>query len=300
VLEGIDLHIASGSHVAIVGPSGAGKSSLVGTLLGWHRPAAGEIRVDGVPLDSQRLAELRWHTAWVDPAVQLWNRSLLDNMYYGNAGDLSCTVGQALAQADLRGVLEWLPDGLQTRLGEGGGLISGGEGQRVRLARAMLRPEVRLVILDEPCRGLDREQRRELLARARRLWWQATLLCITHDVGETQAFDRVLVMDGGRIVEDGNPIDLAAQPQSRYRALLEAETAVRQGLWSHGRWRRLWLNDGRLIEDDKEYSGARSEPDFVANIQAGRGHGEARPPEWPFIPNGTAPNAATGPGTGRR
>jgi ATP-binding cassette subfamily B protein len=159
---------------------------------------------------------------------------------------------------------------------------------------------VRLVILDEPCRGLDREQRRELLARARRLWQQATLLCITHDVGETQAFDRVLVMAGGRIVEDGNPTDLAAQPQSRYRTLLEAEVAVRQGLWSHGRWRRLWLNDGRVIEDGKEYSGGRSEADCVASIQAGRGPGEARPPEWPFTPNGAAPNAATEPGTGRR
>jgi ATP-binding cassette subfamily B protein len=300
VLAGIDVSIAPGTHVAIVGPSGAGKSSLVGTLLGWYRPATGEIRVDGVPLESQRLAELRRQTAWVDPAVQLWNRSLLDNVYYGNAGDLSCTVGQAVAQADLRGVLERLPDGLQTRLGEGGALVSGGEGQRVRLARAMLRPEVRLVILDEPCRGLDREQRRELLAGARRLWRQATLLCITHDVGETQAFDRVLVMAGGRIVEDGTPVDLAAQPQSRYRALLEADTAVRQGLWLHRQWRRLWLNHGRLIEDSKEYSSARSEPALVAGIQAGRGPGEARPPECPVTPNVAVPNAATEPGTGQR
>jgi ATP-binding cassette subfamily B protein len=232
--------------------------------------------------------------------VQLWNRSLLDNVHYGNAGELPLAIGQAMAQANLRGVLERLPDGLQTRLGEGGGLMSGGEGQRVRLARAMLRPEVRLVILDEPYRGLDREQRRELLARARQLWRLATMLCITHDVGETQTFDRMLVMAGGRIVEDGAPADLAAQPQSRYRALLEADTAVRQGLWWHGGWRRLWLNDGRLIEDGKEYSGARSEPDFVASLQAGRGSGEARPPEWPFTTNGAAPSAATEPGAGRR
>jgi ATP-binding cassette subfamily B protein len=300
VLEGIDVSIASGSHVAIVGPSGAGKSSLVGTLLGWYRPVTGEIRVDGVPLESQHLAELRRQTAWVDPAVQLWNRSLLDNVHYGNTGELPLAIGQAMAQANLRGVLKRLPEGLQTRLGEGGGLISGGEGQRVRLARAMLRPEVRLVILDEPCRGLDREQRRELLARARQLWRQATLLCITHDVGETQGFDRVLVMEGGCIVEDGTPADLAVQPQSRYRALLEADTAVRQGLWTHDGWRRLWLNNGRLIEDGKEYGGARSESDLVAGMQAGRGTGEARPPEWPVTPNGAAANAATGPGARRR
>jgi ABC-type bacteriocin/lantibiotic exporter with double-glycine peptidase domain len=301
VLAGINLTIAPGSHVAIVGPSGAGKSSLVGTLLGWYRPASGEVRIDGVPFDSERLAQLRRETAWVDPAVQLWNRSLLDNLSYGAPADLSLPIGQVIAQAHLRSVLERLPEGLQTRLGEGGALISGGEGQRVRLGRAMFRPGVRLVILDEPCRGLDREQRQELLARARQLWRQATLLCITHDVGETQAFDRVLVMDGGRIVEDGTPADLAAQAQSRYRALLDAEVAVRQGLWSHGRWRRLWLNAGRLVEDERrEDRDERSEATVVAGVQAGRGSGGTRQPEWPLTSNGAAPAPSTGPETGQR
>ena len=96
-----------------------------------------------------------------------------------------------------RGVLERLPDGLQTPLGEGGGLVSGGEGQRVRLGRALARRGVRLVILDEPFRGLDREQRRVLLQRARQEWRATTLLCIPHDVRSTQAFDRVLVVAGG-------------------------------------------------------------------------------------------------------
>jgi ABC-type bacteriocin/lantibiotic exporter with double-glycine peptidase domain len=301
VLAGIALTIEPGSHVAIVGPSGAGKSSLVGTLLGWYRPATGEIRIDGVPLDGQRLAQLHRETAWVDPTVQLWNRSLLDNLSYGAPADPYLPLGQVVAQAHLRSVLERLPNGLQTRLGEGGALISGGEGQRVRLARAMLRPGVRLVILDEPCRGLDREHRRELLARARQRWRQATLLCITHDVGETRAFDRVLVMEGGCIIEDGTPADLASQPQSRYSALLEAEVAVRQGLWSHGRWRRLWLNEGRLVEVDcREYSDERSEATVVASVQAGRGRGSSRLPEWSVTPNGEAPDPSTGPGTGQR
>jgi len=297
VLAGIDLTIEAGSHVAIVGPSGAGKSSLVGTLLGWYRPATGEIRIDGVPLDGQCLDQLRRETTWVDPAVQLWNRSLLDNLSYGAPADPSLPFGQVIAQAHLHSVLGRLPDGLQTRLGEGGAMISGGEGQQVRLGRAMLRSGVRLVILDEPCRGLDREHRRELLARARQLWRQATLLCITHDVGETRAFDRVLVMEGGRIIEDGTPTRLAGQPQSRYSTLLEAEVAVQQGLWSRGRWRRLWLNEGRLVEDDcREYSDERSEATIVASVEAGRSHGGARPPERPFSPNGEAPNPSTGSG----
>jgi ABC-type transport system involved in cytochrome bd biosynthesis fused ATPase/permease subunit len=300
VLAGIDLTIEPGSHVAIVGPSGAGKSSLVGTLLGWYRPATGEIRIDRVPLDGQSLAQLRRETAWVDPAVQLWNRPLLDNLSYGTPADQSLPFGQVIAQAHLRSILERLPDGLQTRLGEGGALISGGEGQRVRLARAMLRPGVRLVILDEPCRGLDREHRRELLARARQRWRQATLLCITHDVGETRVFDRVLVMEGGRIIEDGTPADLAGQPQSRYSALLHAEVAVRQGLWSHGRWRRLWLAEGRLVEDDcREYSDERSDATVVASVQAGRSRGSSRLPEWSVTPNGEAPAPSTGSGPGQ-
>jgi ATP-binding cassette subfamily B protein len=144
-----------------------------------------------------------------------------------------------------------LPEGLQTRLGEGGGLVSGGEGQRVRLARALLRADVRLAILDEPFRGLDRERRRELLTRARRLWQDATLLCITHDVGETLDFPRVLVLEAGRIVEDGPPSDLAARPGSRYRALLDAEHEVREGLWASALWRRLRMERGRLSETER-------------------------------------------------
>ena len=249
VLEDIHLSIESGSHVAIVGRSGAGKSSLVGTLLGWHRPVHGRLAINGAPLDGGALERLRHETAWVDPAVQLWNRSLLDNLCYGTSNHTGFPIGEMIEQADLRRVLEGLPDGLQTYLGEGGALLSGGEGQRVRFGRAMLRDRVRLVILDEPFRGLDRERRRVLLTRARKLWQEVTLLCITHDVGETLAFDRVLVIEGGRIVEDGTPADLADQPDTRYSALLEAEEAVRQGLWSSTRWRRLWLEGGKVSED---------------------------------------------------
>jgi ABC-type transport system involved in cytochrome bd biosynthesis fused ATPase/permease subunit len=83
ILDKLDLDIEAGAHVAIVGPSGAGKSSLVGILLGWHRPASGRVLIDGWPLDSQRLERLRRDTAWLDPTVQLWNRPLLDNLRYG-------------------------------------------------------------------------------------------------------------------------------------------------------------------------------------------------------------------------
>jgi len=115
----------------------------------------------------------------------------------------------------------------------------------VRLGRALAQTQVRLVLLDEPFRGLDRGQRRKLLDEARGWWKEATLLCVTHDVGETLAFDRVLVVDGGRVMEDGVPAELAART-SRYAELLSAETMVRNDMWQGRAWRRVRMDNGRI------------------------------------------------------
>ncbi len=248
ILREINVRIQPGEHIAIVGPSGAGKSSFVGLLLGWHRPAAGRVLIDGAELDESLVEQLRPHIAWVDPAVQIWNRPLVENLKYGLPGEPRVSIDQAIDAAELRRVLERLPEGLKTPLGEGGGLVSGGEGQRVRLARALLRPGVRLVILDEPFRGLDLEQRRELLARARELWRDATLLSISHHIAETMSFERVLVIEEGQIVEDGDPRQLTQNPDSRLHAMIRAERRVREELWTGSDWRRLRLENGVLLE----------------------------------------------------
>jgi ATP-binding cassette subfamily B protein len=252
ILEEVGLEIRPGEHVAIVGKSGAGKSSLVGLLLGWHRPAGGRLLVDGQPLDGNALVKLRRETAWVDPTVQLWNRPLLDNLLYAQDGPASREIGQVIEQADLARVLQNLPQALQTRLGEGGGLVSGGEGQRVRLGRALLQPNVRLVILDEPFRGLTHTQRHELLERVRRLWQGVTLLCITHDVRETLAFERVLVLAEGKVVEDGNPAELFEREGSYYNRLARSEERLWQEIWGRAEWRRLRLENGALSEPGQE------------------------------------------------
>jgi ATP-binding cassette subfamily B protein len=158
------------------------------------------------------------------------------------------SIGNVIDSADLDHTLQHLPDGFQAILGEGGALLSGGEGQRVRLGRAMLRPKIRLVLLDESFRGLDRESRRRLLAHARKAWPEATLLCITHDISATRSFERVLVIDAGKIIEDGSPDELLRQADSRYRDLLAAEESVRRGVWSGVAWRRMQLKDGQLHE----------------------------------------------------
>ncbi|MGZ8284913.1 MAG: ATP-binding cassette domain-containing protein [Allosphingosinicella sp.] len=245
ILQSVNLAIAPGEHVAIVGMSGAGKSSLLGLLLGWHRLASGRLLIDGRQAQARDIEAMRHRTAWIDPAIQIWNRSLLDNLTYAADDDATLEVGDVIAAARLRGVTQKLPQGLQTLLGEGGGLLSGGEGQRVRLARALLSPSTRLALLDEPFRGMDRTQRRALLAEARSWWKSVTLLCVTHDVAETMAFDRVLVVEDGRIIEDGAPRTLAAT-DSRYRDLIDAEAELNATMWEGDFWRRLTLEGGRL------------------------------------------------------
>ena len=245
LLLDISLNISPGEHVAIVGSSGAGKSTLVGLILGWHRLVTGQLLLDGAAPTPASQERMRRETAWVDPAIQIWNRSFLDNLMYAADEIRFDSINDVLESADLRGVLQKLPEGLQTLLGEGGALLSGGEGQRLRLARAFMQSKVRLALLDEPFRGLDRTQRGKLLAQVRRWWHDATLMCVTHDVAETLSFNRVLVVENGRIVEDGTPTQLAAT-DSRYRELLDAESKLQERIWAGPHWRHIKAENGRI------------------------------------------------------
>jgi ATP-binding cassette subfamily B protein len=254
LLKDVSLSIAPGQHVAVVGTSGAGKSTLVGMLLGWRVPDLGRVLVDGIALDEASVGALRERIAWVDPAVTLWNRSLLDNVRYGSEG--ATDAGVVIQQSELVDVLERMPDGLQTSLGEGGRSVSGGEGQRVRLARALTRRDPSLVILDEPFRGLDRDARRRLLARARHHWRNATLICITHDVADALDFDKVVVVEAASIVEADRPHVLATRPGSEFAKLLSAHKRLRDLVWGDARWRRARLVDGELREPSRTRMGA--------------------------------------------
>ncbi|MBF0120228.1 MAG: ATP-binding cassette domain-containing protein [Desulfobacterales bacterium] len=246
ILEEINLKIKSNEHIAIVGHSGAGKSSLIGLILGWLKPLKGRILVDDKPINSKRIIKLRNETAWVDPSIQIWNRTFLENLKYGSQMNQDINLKRVINLADLLSVLEKLPDGLHTVLGENGGLVSGGEGQRIRFGRAMLKEKVRLAILDEPFRGLDREKRRELLHRAREFWKNSTMIFISHDVGETLSFERVIVMENGKIIEDDCPSVLFEKEGSIYSSMIKADQAVRKDLWASADWKKLWLKDGKI------------------------------------------------------
>ena len=280
ILREFSLSIEPGAHVCIIGPSGAGKSTLAGLLLGWHFPSTGTVLVDGLPLDAILLESLRSETAWVDPNVHIWNRSLAENLAYGVRSD---SVGQSIDTAGLLSLIEKLPHGLQSGLGEGGSLVSGGEGQRVRFGRASARPEARLVILDEPFTALDREHRREFLARSRKIWRHATLLCITHDVAASCHFDRVLILEQGRIVEYGSPAELTMRADSRYCRMLEAEQAVRDGVWSRRMWRSLRIEDGQIVEDNECGHDKRVDEPVLARCPVGRGTTGLEPDERPHV-----------------
>jgi ATP-binding cassette subfamily B protein len=247
LLSELNLRIAPGEHVAIVGMSGAGKSSLLGLLLGFHRASQGELCVDEQVLSEPAVQALRRDLVWLDPTVALWNRSLLANLRYGSR-ETELDFASVLNHAQLRDLVGNLPRGLQTVLGESGGSLSGGEGQRVRFGRALLRSRANLVLLDEPFRGLDREQRRTFLALARRRWQRSTLLCVTHDLLETLEFPRVLVVSQGKIVEDGAPSELMDNESSHYSGMLRAERDLFAELDAAGGWRRIQIESARLCE----------------------------------------------------
>ncbi len=232
VLNDVSVQLAPGARVAVVGASGAGKSTLLALLLGWLQPDSGELLVDGAVASPERRATLRQSIAWVDHDVRLWNQSLHENILYG--ATTTAHLSAALEQSELWPMLGKRPTGLATVVGEEGRRLSGGEGQRVRLARAWSRADASLVLMDEPFRGLSREQSLRLLRNVSRHWPKATIVYVTHDLEQARELDSVLVMDAGRVVEAGAPSVLGAEPSSRFGALLALQARARQLLRREG------------------------------------------------------------------
>ena len=213
VLDDVDLVVPEGAHVAVVGPSGAGKSTLLAVALGLTAPTTGRVTLH------PRVQAGRH--AWIAPATRLWNDTVAANVAYG-ADSGARRAADRLATAEAATLAERLDTRGDGRVGDGGGLLSDGEAQRVRLARALGRPSAPLVVLDEAFRGLERDRRRRLLARARERWSGSTLLCALHEIEDTIDFDLVVVMEAGRVTEVGPPPTLSADPASTYRRMLEA------------------------------------------------------------------------------
>ena len=240
VLADLDVTVGAGERIAIVGESGSGKSSFLGALSGWHTISDGRIAIDGETADAARIQALRQESATVDPETYLWNREIYQNVSYGAGADAPPDLDAVLAASELVVDLEKMADGLATRIGENGSRLSGGEAQRLRIARALTRRDARLVLLDEPFAGMDSDQRERMRRHVVERWPTATLLWVSHHVRETTAFGRVLVFEHGRIVEDGAPVALLAQP-SRYAAMIATEDALNARLHA-APWRTITLD----------------------------------------------------------
>jgi subfamily B ATP-binding cassette protein MsbA len=219
VLDGIDLELAPGTVTALVGRSGSGKSTLVRLLPRFYSPDAGEIRIDGTPLPAFDLAALRRQIALVSQDVVLFNDTVAGNIAYGSLASVGRErILEAARQANALEFIERLPDGLDTRIGEGGGLLSGGQRQRLAIARALLK-DAPILILDEATSALDAESEQKVQQALDVLMANRTTLVIAHRLATVQRADQVVVLDQGRIVEKGTHAELVRSSRGLYQYL---------------------------------------------------------------------------------
>jgi subfamily B ATP-binding cassette protein MsbA len=211
VLEDVSLSIAPGEAVAFVGRSGSGKTTLVSLLPRFYDATCGQILVDGVEIRELTLKSLRDQISLVTQDVVLFNDSVANNIAYGRRGEVdSKEIEQVAEAAHALEFIRTLPRGFETLIGDRGVLLSGGQRQRLAIARAMLK-DAPILILDEATSALDTEAERHIQAALQELMQHRTTLVIAHRLSTIENADRIVVLDGGRIVEEGRHADLIAQ-----------------------------------------------------------------------------------------
>ena len=208
-LNGVSLHVARGEKVAIVGPSGAGKSTIFHLLLRFYDPAAGGITLDGMRLADLDPAELRARIALVPQDSVMFASTVRDNIRFGRPDASDVEVARAAELAHAASFIAALPAGMDTQVGERGVTLSGGQRQRIAIARAVLR-DAPLLLLDEATSSLDAESETQIAAALAELMRERTTIVIAHRLATVLSCDRILVLDQGRIVEQGTHQTLAA------------------------------------------------------------------------------------------
>jgi ATP-binding cassette, subfamily B, bacterial MsbA len=210
VLHGIDLVLAPGQTVALVGRSGSGKTTLASLLPRFYEPSAGQILIDGIDTRELTLASLRAQISLVTQDVVLFNDTVANNIAYARGGTVSREELERVAEAaHALGFIQALPQGFDTLIGDRGVLLSGGQRQRLAIARAMLK-DAPFLVLDEATSSLDTEAERHIQAALERLMAHRTTLVIAHRLSTIEQADRIVVLQDGRIVEQGPHAELLA------------------------------------------------------------------------------------------
>jgi ATP-binding cassette subfamily B protein len=209
-LEDLSLTVAPGETVALVGPSGAGKSTVFQLLLRFHDPQAGRILVDGIDIASVRPTELREGIALVPQDPVIFGTTARENLRYGRLEATDAEIEAAARSAEAHDFLKVLPQGYDSELGEHGSRLSGGQQQRLAIARALLK-DAPILLLDEATSALDAQSERAVQHALERLMEGRTTLVIAHRLATVLKADRIVVMDGGRIVAQGTHAQLMAE-----------------------------------------------------------------------------------------
>jgi ATP-binding cassette subfamily B protein len=221
VLDNFNLVIEPGQRVGLVGYSGAGKSTVLALLQRFYDVAGGSIRIDGHDIRDVTQLSLREVMAIVPQDISLFHRPVLENIRYARPDASEADVLAAAEMAHCRDFIEALPEGFATMVGDRGVKLSGGQRQRLAIARALLK-NAPILLLDEATSALDTDSEQAIQQALDRLMAGRTVIAIAHRLSTLQSFDRIIVMDKGRIVEDGSPSALAARP-GPYRDLLRKQ-----------------------------------------------------------------------------
>ncbi|TGD83398.1 ATP-binding cassette domain-containing protein [Hymenobacter wooponensis] len=222
VLQDINFGIQAGEKIALVGPSGAGKSTIVQLLMQFYELSGGKILIDGRDVRQFDLTELRRHIGIVPQETLLFGGSIRENIAYGKIDATDAEITAAARKANAWQFISTFPEGLDTLVGERGVKLSGGQRQRIAIARAILKNPA-ILILDEATSALDSESEKLVQSAMDELMQDRTSIIIAHRLSTIRKVDKILVIDGGRIVEQGSHDELAHNENGIYANLLKLQ-----------------------------------------------------------------------------